>query len=84
VDAAPATTVVGRSIEDLDTPALLVDLAKLERNIATMRRIIVTEAGVGWRPHTKAIKVPALARKRSPARSSARPRSWRKAASGTS
>lgn len=63
MDAAPATTVVGRSIEDLDTPALLVDLAKLERNIATMRRIIVTEAGVGWRPHTKAIKVPALARK---------------------
>src|SRR5262245_58246021 len=46
----------------LDTPALLVDLGKLERNVATMRRVIVTEAGVNWRPHTKAIKIPALAR----------------------
>lgn len=55
--------MVGRLIGDLDTPALLVDLSKLERNIATMRRIIVTEAGIGWRPHTKAIKTPALARK---------------------
>jgi D-serine deaminase-like pyridoxal phosphate-dependent protein len=53
----------GRRVEDLDTPALLVDLAKLERNVERMRRIIVEEAGVGWRPHTKAIKVPALARK---------------------
>ncbi|HEY7139605.1 MAG TPA: DSD1 family PLP-dependent enzyme [Methylomirabilota bacterium] len=56
-------TAVGRPVNELDTPALLVDLAKLERNIATMRRVIVTEAGVNWRPHTKAIKIPALARK---------------------
>ena len=54
---------VGRRVEELDTPALLVDLAKFERNVATMRRVIVTEAGVRWRPHTKGIKVPALARK---------------------
>ena len=53
----------GRQVNELDTPALLVDLPKLERNIATMRRIIVTEVGIGWRPHTKAIKTPALARK---------------------
>jgi D-serine deaminase-like pyridoxal phosphate-dependent protein len=53
----------GRLVVDLDTPALLVDLDKLARNIATMRRIIVSEAGVGWRPHTKAIKTPALARR---------------------
>jgi D-serine deaminase-like pyridoxal phosphate-dependent protein len=53
----------GRCVDELDTPALLVDLDKLERNIATMRRIIIEEAGVGWRPHTKAIKIPALARK---------------------
>jgi D-serine deaminase-like pyridoxal phosphate-dependent protein len=52
----------GCPVDDLDTPALLVDLDRLERNIATMRRIIVSEAGVGWRPHTKAIKTPALAR----------------------
>ena len=54
---------MGRPVSELDTPALLVDLPKLERNIATMRRIIVTEAGVNWRPHTKAIKTPELARK---------------------
>ena len=53
----------GRPVNELDTPALLVDLAKLERNIATMQRIIVTEAGIDWRPHTKSIKIPALARK---------------------
>jgi D-serine deaminase-like pyridoxal phosphate-dependent protein len=63
VEAAPGMTAVGGPIADLDTPVLLVDLAKLERNIQTMRRVIVTEAGVNWRPHTKAIKVPALARK---------------------
>src|SRR5262245_60391317 len=28
-----------------------------------MRRVIVDGAGVGWRPHTKAIKTPALARR---------------------
>ena len=53
----------GRPVSELDTPALLVDLPKLERNIATMRRIIVTEAGVNWRPHTKSIKIPELVRK---------------------
>src|SRR5262249_58973493 len=31
------------------------------RNIARMRRVIITEAKVGWRPHTKGIKIPALA-----------------------
>lgn len=53
--------MIGRRRQDLDTPVLLVDLDKLDRNIATMRRIIVAEAGIGWRPHTKAIKTPALA-----------------------
>jgi D-serine deaminase-like pyridoxal phosphate-dependent protein len=54
---------VGRAVEELDTPALLVDLDKLDRNIATMRRVILVEAGIGWRPHTKGIKTPALARR---------------------
>jgi D-serine deaminase-like pyridoxal phosphate-dependent protein len=57
------TTEAGRPVAELDTPALLVDLDALDRNIATMRGIIVGEAGVGWRPHTKAIKTPALARR---------------------
>ncbi len=54
---------IGRPIRDLDTPVLLVDLDKLERNIARMRQVIITEAGIGWRPHTKAIKTPAIVHK---------------------
>ncbi|HEY3063325.1 MAG TPA: DSD1 family PLP-dependent enzyme [Chloroflexota bacterium] len=53
---------IGSRKLDLDTPALLVDLDVLERNIERMARTF-REAGVGWRPHTKAIKVPALAHK---------------------
>jgi D-serine deaminase-like pyridoxal phosphate-dependent protein len=55
--------MVGKSIQDLDTPALLVDLAALDQNIATMKRVILHEAGIKWRPHTKAIKTPAIAHK---------------------
>jgi D-serine deaminase-like pyridoxal phosphate-dependent protein len=53
--------MIGRAIRDLDTPVLLVDLDKLERNIAKMRQVIIAEAGIGWRPHTKSMKTPALA-----------------------
>jgi len=55
--------MIGRPIRDLDTPILLVDLDKLERNIAKMRQVIIAEAGVGWRPHTKSMKTPAIAHK---------------------
>jgi D-serine deaminase-like pyridoxal phosphate-dependent protein len=54
-------TVGDRAI-DLDTPALLVDLDILESNIARMAGLF-KEHGVGWRPHTKAIKIPAIAYK---------------------
>jgi D-serine deaminase-like pyridoxal phosphate-dependent protein len=37
-----------------------VDLDRLERNIAQMAAHF-KQAGVGWRPHTKGIKVPAIA-----------------------
>ncbi len=53
--------LIGHPIGDLDTPILLVDLEALERNVATMRRVIIEEAKIGWRPHTKAIKTPAIA-----------------------
>jgi D-serine deaminase-like pyridoxal phosphate-dependent protein len=52
--------MIGCSKFDLDTPALLLDLAAMERNIARMASTF-RAAGVGWRPHTKAIKVPQLA-----------------------
>jgi len=55
------STLIGRPVHEIDTPALLVDLDTLERNIARMRRVIIDECWVGWWPHTKGIKVPALA-----------------------
>jgi D-serine deaminase-like pyridoxal phosphate-dependent protein len=53
---------VGSRVTDLDTPALVVDLDVLEGNIRRMAETF-REYGVGWRPHTKAIKIPALAHK---------------------
>ncbi|MCA1646218.1 MAG: DSD1 family PLP-dependent enzyme [Chloroflexi bacterium] len=52
--------MIGRSKWELDTPALVLDLDAMERNIARMSAVF-RQAGVGWRPHTKAIKMPALA-----------------------
>src|SRR5579883_512541 len=54
------TWAIGRPKTELDTPALLVDLPTMERNIDRMARYM-RDAGVGWRPHTKALKTPALA-----------------------
>ncbi len=45
---------------ELDTPALVLDLDAFDRNVARMAATFKA-AGVGWRPHTKGIKVPALA-----------------------
>ncbi len=53
------TTLVGLPVSELDTPALLVDIETMDRNIAhiagTMR-----EHGVQWRPHAKGHKTPAI------------------------
>jgi len=46
---------------DLDTPALVVDLNKVEANVAEMAHT-AREAGVRLRPHTKTHKIPELAR----------------------
>jgi len=48
------------AVADLDTPALLIDVAVLERNITEMAAV-AHEAGVGLRPHTKAHKCPEIA-----------------------
>ena len=47
-------------IEDLDTPALTVDLDAVERNIASVQARC-DEAGLALRPHIKTHKLPALA-----------------------
>ncbi len=46
--------------QDLDTPALLVDLDRVERTVAEMAAFFRGH-GVGWRPHTKGQKVPEIA-----------------------
>ncbi len=53
---------VGLRKEQLDTPSLWVDLDVLEANIAHLAGVFQA-AGVGWRPHVKGIKVPAIAHK---------------------
>ena len=54
------TSMVGRPVSDLDTPALLVDLDILEANIAAMASDLKAR-GCGWRPHSKANKSPWVA-----------------------
>jgi D-serine deaminase-like pyridoxal phosphate-dependent protein len=51
---------IGRPLDELDTPALLLDLAAFEHNVALMSQTL-RERGVAWRPHAKAFKCPAIA-----------------------
>jgi D-serine deaminase-like pyridoxal phosphate-dependent protein len=51
---------IGLTLDQLDTPALLIDLDHLDHNIAVMSGHL-RERGVGWRPHAKAFKTPAIA-----------------------
>ena len=53
---------VGRSIDEVDTPALILDLDKFEANC---RRLIGTiqAGGKSWRPHSKGHKAPWIARR---------------------
>lgn len=53
-------TEIGLEKNALDTPALWVDLDALESNIAYLAGYF-RDAGIHWRPHTKGIKVPAIA-----------------------
>ena len=55
-------TEIGRAKELLDTPTLWVDLDVLDANIALLMGNFM-DAGVNWRPHTKGIKIPAIAHK---------------------
>ncbi|MFO1061845.1 MAG: alanine racemase [Dongiaceae bacterium] len=54
-----AAAAVGQGLAAVDTPALLVDLDRLESNIAYIAETC-RAAGVAWRPHIKGQKAPAL------------------------
>lgn len=53
---------LGTSKEDLDTPALLIDLDALETNIQEAAALC-RQHGVAWRPHAKCHKSPDVARR---------------------
>jgi len=52
--------LIGRETSALDTPALLVDLAVMEGNIARVAGTCRAH-GVAWRPHSKSHKTPEIA-----------------------
>src|SRR3954449_8264065 len=53
---------IAAPVEDIDTPALIVDLAPFERNLEKMARV-AREAGVRLRPHAKTHKCPEIAKR---------------------
>src|SRR3546814_17797989 len=55
---APAE--IGMSLEEVDTPALLIDLDAFGRNLARMARA-VEGSGARLRPHSKTHKRPVIA-----------------------
>jgi len=57
-----AYSPIGLSKWDLDTPALLIDLDTLEKNIATIAGRC-KNSELDWRPHTKGHKSPVIAQK---------------------
>ena len=58
---AAESHVIGMPVDALDTPCLLIDLDKVERNLDAMARAFASTA-VRLRPHGKTHKSPALAR----------------------
>ena len=49
------------TIDDLETPSVLIDLDKLERNLEAMQKRC-DELGIQFRPHIKTHKIPAIAK----------------------
>src|SRR3982751_381138 len=60
-DKAATGSLIGVSKWELDTPALCVDLDKLDQNLATMQKKLAA-TGVASRPHAKTHKCPAIAK----------------------
>jgi len=53
-------TIIGESIEAIDTPALIVDMHRLEENILRVHRATI-DADLQIRPHIKSHKTPEIA-----------------------
>ncbi|HSG90668.1 MAG TPA: DSD1 family PLP-dependent enzyme [Pseudomonadales bacterium] len=61
-DASPVPLSVPVPVEALPTPALIVDVARMERNLTRMADHLAAR-GVGLRPHAKMHKCPEVARR---------------------
>ena len=55
------TSSIGQPVEALPTPALLIDVILLERNLAAMQQCMST-GKAAYRPHTKSHKSPLIAK----------------------
>ena len=53
-------SIAGLPVDQLDTPAMLIDLDAMDRNIAHIAQL-ARENGVQWRPHAKGHKSPTVA-----------------------
>lgn len=51
-----------QTVDDLETPSVLIDLNKMERNIIAMQKRC-DDLGIQFRPHIKTHKIPAIARR---------------------
>ncbi|HZQ60286.1 MAG TPA: DSD1 family PLP-dependent enzyme [Casimicrobiaceae bacterium] len=58
----PPPARIGATLDEIDTPALLIDLDAFERNLARMSSF-ASANGVRLRPHAKTHKCPTIARK---------------------
>ena len=58
----PAPASIGMRVEEIDTPALIVELAPLERNLQRMASF-ARDKNIRLRPHAKMHKTPAIALK---------------------
>ena len=54
---------IGMPVEEIETPALLIDLDTMEKNIETMASYYRGKKGAALRPHQKGHRLPQIARK---------------------
>lgn len=59
----PIFKPIGTPMEELDTPALIIDLDVLEDNISTLHAFFKSNNGAKVRPHVEAHRSPAIAHK---------------------
>ncbi|MGD0175510.1 MAG: alanine racemase [Candidatus Bathyarchaeia archaeon] len=56
-------SLIGKSKNEIETPALLIDIEKLEKNIKTMGDYYRSKPGAALLPHQKGHRLPLVARK---------------------